>query len=216
MPSVIFVEPEYTDGPHLFPNDDHAPTSIHPGQLFLADLYRTLISNPARWAKTLLVVTYDEHGGFFDHVPPLNISTVIAGTRVETTGVRVPAFIVSPYVRSGHVFGGALDHTSLLQLLDDRFLTGEGYSAAVNDRQRHLDRILNALSDAPLAGPPPILAATPPIVSGFMLPQVPTAPSTPNAQALHQAATRLARDHPQLLAQPGWEKLNMYLATAPR
>ena len=74
MPSVIFIEPEYTDGPHADPNDDHAPTGIQPGQAFLADVYQTLISNPARWAKTLLVVTYDEHGGFFDSTYPRSLS----------------------------------------------------------------------------------------------------------------------------------------------
>ena len=68
MPNVIFVEPEYADGPHLSPNDDHAPTGVQPGQAFLSELYQTLTSNPARWSKTMLVITYDEHGGFFDHV----------------------------------------------------------------------------------------------------------------------------------------------------
>jgi len=95
MPNVVFIEPEYTDGPHDTPNDDHAPTGVQPGQAFLADLYATLISNPARWAKTMLVVTYDEHGGFFDHVPPFEIPITINGVTLPTTGVRVPAFVVS-------------------------------------------------------------------------------------------------------------------------
>jgi phospholipase C len=65
VPKVMFIEPEYTDGPHSEPNDDHAPTDVQPGQRFLADVYNLLTSNPARWLTTLLVVTYDEHGGFF-------------------------------------------------------------------------------------------------------------------------------------------------------
>ncbi len=50
-PNVIFIEPEYTDGPHSSPNDDHAPTGIEPGQAFIADIYRVLTSNPARFCS---------------------------------------------------------------------------------------------------------------------------------------------------------------------
>jgi phospholipase C len=216
MPAVVFVEPEYTDGPHSDPNDDHAPTGIAPGQAFIADLYQTLISNPVRWANTMLIVTYDEHGGFFDHVPPISIPAKIDDTVIETTGVRVPAFIVSPYVTRGHVFHGPLDHTSLLQLLDDRFVKGEGYSVAVNQRQYYLDRILNALSEKPRSGATPLLEAAPRPAKS---PSVPAAPSTANAQALHAAAQKISNEHPELLRQPGWEKLNAYMANpviAPR
>jgi phospholipase C len=212
MPSVIFVEPEYTDGPHVAPNDDHAPTGIQPGQAFLANLYQILISNPARWAKTLLVVTYDEHGGFFDHLPPLPIPTTIAGVTLNTTGIRVPAFLVSPYVQPGSVFTGALDHTSILQMLDDRFLKGEGYSVAVNKRQANFNRILNALNSPPRAGAAPQVAR-PAAAPTAPAQAIPSASRTPNAQAFQQAAHRMATDHPELIAQPGWEKLQQYLAT---
>jgi phospholipase C len=219
LPQVIFVEPEYTDGPHLSPNDDHPPTGVGAGQRLLGELYGILTSNATRWAKTLLVVTYDEHGGFFDHVPPLSIPTTIAGLVLDTTGVRVPAFIVSPYVGKGSVFHGPLDHTSLLQLLHDRFLSGEGYSVAVNERQRHFDRIANTLTTSPRSGPPPALGPVLPdsamLLQAQATPVLPSAPATPNARALHQAAERLAKDHPQLLAQPGWENLKAYLAETP-
>lgn len=101
VPKVIFIEPEYTDGPHNTANDDHCPTGMAGGQTFIADIYRTLISNPARWKETLLIVTYDEHGGFFDHAAPLDIAADIAGYSSKTTGLRVPAFLVSPYARAG-------------------------------------------------------------------------------------------------------------------
>jgi phospholipase C len=71
LPPVVFIEPEYTDAPHRDADDDHPPTSIGAGQKFLHSIYTALISRPDRWAKTLLIVTYDEHGGFFDHEPPL-------------------------------------------------------------------------------------------------------------------------------------------------
>jgi phospholipase C len=208
-PQVIFIEPEYTDGPHAEPNDDHAPTGIAPGQAFLADIYRVLTGNPGRWAKTMLIVTYDEHGGFFDHVAPLDIPATINGVQIATTGVRVPALIVSPHVKPGSVFTGPLDHTSLLQLLDDRFVKGEGYSDAVNQRQKSLNRILNALIPVPQTAPPPPMPAI--AAPARVVAPVPAAPNTANARALHLAAKKIAAEHPQYLKQPGWEKLNGYL-----
>jgi len=212
MPSVIFVEPEYTDGPHADPNDDHAPTGIAPGQAFLADLYNILTSNPARWAKTMLVITYDEHGGFFDHVPPLPIETTVAGQLIKTTGVRVPGFVISPYARQG-VFNGDLDHTSLLQLIDDKFGRGAGYSIDVNLRQASLDRLLNTLVDTPMAKIPALPAQAP---AKALVPTTPVpVPNTPNARALHNAAAQFAGEHPELVSQPGWEQMRGYLATHP-
>jgi phospholipase C len=69
----------------------------------------------------MLIVTHDEHGGFFDHVPPRPIrSHVPPGALYRdpfaTTGVRVPAIIASPLVQSGTCYSGTLDHTSILQL----------------------------------------------------------------------------------------------------
>ena len=62
-PQVIFIEPEYDDSPVHFgfaPNDNHPPLQMGPGELFLHNIYAALTANPARWAKTLLVVTYDD------------------------------------------------------------------------------------------------------------------------------------------------------------
>ena len=115
IPSVVFIEPEYTNTPlPLDPNDDHSPTGIAKGQTFLARIYNTLTSNPRLWAKTMLIVTYDEHGGFFDHEPPLPVPCTAGSTRFETTGVRVPAFVISPYVAPGVPNSQGFDHTSIL------------------------------------------------------------------------------------------------------
>jgi phospholipase C len=219
MPSVIFVEPEYTDGPHKTPNDDHPPTGVGPGQSLLLDLYEALTSNPTRWAKTLLIVTYDEHGGFFDHVPPLPIESVIAGQRIATTGVRVPAFLISPQVKAGGVFHGPLDHTSILQMLADRFGEGAGYSPAVDRRQGSLDRISHTLTesariDIPKAAALPgaqqaAVAAGP----GGKVEAPQPAFATPNAAALDLAARKFVEDHPELAQHAAWRDLRKYVAT---
>lgn len=219
QPGVIFVEPEYTDGyPVDPPNDDHAPTGIHRGQLLLADLYRILTSNPDKWAQTLLVITYDEHGGFFDHVPPLPAPTTIQNVKIETTGIRVPAFLVSPYVKPGIPFSGRLDHTSILQLLADRFTEMKhGYSQAVTDREAalKLHRIYQSLTDRPSNLPAPKFDTGKIIAVEAMIPPKQGAETT-NEAAYRQAVEKLNKDHPEMLKSPGWEKVNARLAATPK
>ena len=220
FPSVVFIEPEYSDGPGFRPNDDHPPTGVAGGQALLADIYNILIGNPARWEKTLMIVTYDEHGGFFDHVPPLDVTTMAGGDTFTTTGPRVPALLVSPHVARGQVFNEPLDHTSFLQLLSDRFAGGAAYSKAVSDRQRQLGgRIANAL------GPVRTRAARPPLalietkafhspVHEWLAnrPRV-RAPGTPNGVALDRAVRTLIEENPRLAEHPDFGEMAAYVAT---
>jgi phospholipase C len=217
LPQVIFIEPEYTDGPHGDPNDDHPPTGIAKGQSFLAEIYKALIANEKRWQNMLMLVTYDEHGGFFDHVPPLAMPGVAGGAAFTTTGVRVPAFVVSPHVASGTVFSGALDHTSILQFLAGRFAPGQEYSPAVAARQQHLSRLADIIAPAPVPRAPE-LPATPLSAVDTVAAATPAPPPSgaspadpPNAQALHNAAMKIAGDHPDLITEPGWEQFGAYL-----
>jgi phospholipase C len=92
----------------------------------------TLVANPAIWERTALIVSYDENGGFFDHVSP---PTPPPGTPGEYVlrpsgdpstspiglGFRVPCLVISPYSRGGHVNSETFDHTSQLRLLGRRF-----------------------------------------------------------------------------------------------
>jgi phospholipase C len=131
-PSVIYCEPYYNDlatavgGGHG--NCNHAPLPMAYGEIFLKKVYDALTSNPARWQRTLMILCYDEHGGFFDHVapPPMRCAMPTGGTWHDRTdyttlGIRVPAILVSPIVEPRSVFSGLLDHTSILQLIVDRF-----------------------------------------------------------------------------------------------
>jgi phospholipase C len=215
MPSVIFIEPEYADAPMSTPNDDHPPAPISRGQDFVREIYTILTSNKERWSSTLMIVTYDEHGGFFDHVPPPKVETEVAGVTLKNLGPRVPALLVSQHVAAGQVFSEPLDHTSVLQLLAERFGEGAPYSAAVARRQAHLGRISSALLAEPRKGKSPSMpprprklgAAPPPV------PSVPTAPDTPNAAAIDAIMRELAREHPELLNQPAWGEMKVYLET---
>jgi phospholipase C len=140
FPQVVFIEPRYTDAPHVeAPCDDHAPSPITPGQNFLKSVYSTLITNSAVWRKSLLIVNYDEGGGFFDHVTPLIIPTKqpTGGNYLygdfKTTGPRVPAYLISPFVKPGTIYKNNLDHTSVLKCIARRFGNGL-YSKEVDDR----------------------------------------------------------------------------------
>jgi phospholipase C len=141
FPEVIFVEPTYTDAPHLgMPSDDHPPTSVLGGQNFLRKVYMSLIDNSSRWARTVMILTYDEHGGFFDHYSPLPIATNppkrAKYAAFDSSGVRVPGLVISPLVPQGTIYTRPLDHTSILQFLANKFGKGETYSDEVEHRGR--------------------------------------------------------------------------------
>jgi phospholipase C len=139
FPQVIFLEPTYTDAPHLGnSSDDHAPSAIHFGQEFLSKAYEAVTLNEDVWAKTVMVITYDEHGGFFDHVNPPAVITdpphPDAYDPFQTLGVRVPSFVVSPFVSPGAICHEQLDHTSVLKFLAELFGKGQGYLPSVDER----------------------------------------------------------------------------------
>jgi len=119
---------------------DHPPSPSLFGENILLLIVSALTANPALWAKTLLIVTYDENGGFFDHVAPLAAPpgtpgeyvtapavpdpTVIGNPAITGPiglGFRVPTLIISPFGRGGFVSSDLFDHTSVLRFLETRF-----------------------------------------------------------------------------------------------
>src|ERR671922_50580 len=94
---VSWIDPNFIDLNVLDPNsnDDHPPSDIRAGQAFVLELYEALRRSP-NWNDTVLVIVYDEHGGFYDHQSP---PTVSDDTDYATLGVRVPALVVGPRVK---------------------------------------------------------------------------------------------------------------------
>lgn len=143
FPEVIFLEPSYTDAPHLgSTRDDHAPSSALGGQQFLNEVYRSIRVSP-QFSSTVMIITYDEHGGFFDHVSPPLIPTIPpegchSNPGFRSLGVRVPALVVSPFVSPGHCYTGVLDHTSILKFIGEKFGARngnpQGFSREVDSR----------------------------------------------------------------------------------
>ncbi|KAJ4976694.1 hypothetical protein NE237_001800 [Protea cynaroides] len=110
LPNFTVIEPRYFDLIDLPANDDHPSHDVSNGQKFVKEVYETLRSSP-QWNQTLLVITYDEHGGFFDHVPtPMkvpnpdgNIGPAPYYFKFDRLGVRVPTIMVSPWIKKGTV-----------------------------------------------------------------------------------------------------------------
>ncbi|MEP6746903.1 MAG: alkaline phosphatase family protein [Bacteroidota bacterium] len=202
FPQVIVVEPSYHDAPHFGsdqPNDNHAPLAVGFGEEFLRRTYEAITANQKRWGNTLMVVYYDEHGGFFDHVPPPAIpydTKEDSPFHFNSLGVRIPGILVSPYVAKNSVCSSLFDHTSVLQLLAEKFTPGKPYSATVADRKNKgiesLSTALSAEAD-PAAPPPPQQIIT---VKSMLGDNIATAPSGDMGQAFENAAQQLITREP--------------------
>lgn len=116
---VSWIDPNFVDLSVLDPNsnDDHPPSDVRAGQALVLEIYEALRAGP-QWQSTVLVVVYDEHGGFYDHVDPPAIEDDGSGHR--TLGVRVPALVVGPRV-APFVCHQRFDHTSLIKTILLRF-----------------------------------------------------------------------------------------------
>jgi len=128
LPEYSFVEPNYNDhqadGGEQIASDQHPDHNIQAGELFIASIYNAIKQNPDLWASTALLVTYDEHGGIYDHVVPpsctpdqFTASANDTGTGMpfafDRLGVRVPAILVSPWIPKGTVVNRVFDHASI-------------------------------------------------------------------------------------------------------
>jgi len=194
LPAYSFIEPRYFAG--LFgwaiPNDEHPPHNVAYGEQLIAAVYNAVRGGPA-WRQTLFVVTYDEHGGCFDHVvpPPATPPDGKApdGFDFGYFGVRVPAVIISPYVPAGSIIRPPppgltpFDHTSIIATL--RKLFGIKPLTARDDAAPNLVDVLEAFGTRPDNDGPASITA-------------PAAPPTPGQLA--RAAARSPNSLQQSLA----------------
>ncbi len=118
LPAVSFVDPRFTDESSGTSGDDHPHADVRSGEVFLAEVYAAVTASPA-WGRTMLVINYDEWGGFYDHVAP----TTAPDTKPDTAlrGFRVPSVVISPRARRGYVAHNTYDHTSVLRAIEWRW-----------------------------------------------------------------------------------------------
>ena len=152
LPAVSWIDPNFIDltfGP-AGSNDDHPPSDLHAGQKLVLDLFDAVVQSPA-WPKTMIVITYDEHGGFYDHVAPQQAEDDFPATNRH--GPRVPAFVISPWVEEQHVAHTVFDHTSIIKTILARFCrNSDGTVPDMGARVRaaeHLGHVLTSTAPRP-------------------------------------------------------------------
>jgi phospholipase C len=167
LPAYSFIEPRYFADPLLGtpPNDAHPPHNVADAEALVARVYNAVRRGPA-WQRTLLVITFDEHGGCYDHVVPPP-ATAPGGPTPDGFdfgyfGVRVPAVIVSPFVRPGSIIRPPgltpFDHTSIIATLRRLFAF-----PPLTARDAAAPDLLGALGATPdNDGPPTVTAAAVP------------------------------------------------------
>ena len=153
LPSVAFIEGGYESG-----RDEHPKNNIQTGAAYVASLINALMNSPS-WKDSVFILTYDEGGGVFDHVPPMStvspdgippsdlqptdICTVNGGANCDFTftGFRVPLIVVSPFTRKNFVSHTPADYTAILKLIETRFSLGSltQRDAAQMDMQEFFD-----------------------------------------------------------------------------
>ena len=141
LPNFTLIDPGFTS------NDDHPAHNIQLGQILIGSIYKALAES-SLWQKTLLIITYDEHGGFYDHVPPPKVAD--EEPEFEQLGFRVPTLVIGPHVRRGCVNDLQFDHCSVGATLMKRFGI-----APLNQRMADARDVSSCINPAYLTDPQP-------------------------------------------------------------
>ena len=183
LPAVSIVSPgvsSYTE---------ENPSDLQLGEAFSASVVNAVMQSPA-WPRTALLFMYDEHGGYYDHVappaaiPPDDIAPAVAPVpgvpaAWDHYGLRVPAYVISPYARRDYVSHVVHDHTSVLRFIETKFNLG-----ALTRRDANADNLLDCFDfRRPAFLEPPVLAAPGlPATGSACSPEIPPPPTSTGAR----------------------------------
>jgi len=164
LPQVSFVESSPL-GKVNVESDEHPPANVQVGEKFTHDVIKALTTSP-NWSSSALFLTYDEHGGFYDHVAPPaapkpdNIAPMLqpgdAPGAFDRYGIRVPTIVVSPYAKKHYVSHTVYDHTSILHFIETRFGL-----PTLTKRDKAADPMLGMFDFTKMSNPKPSLLAAP-------------------------------------------------------
>jgi phospholipase C len=160
LPDYSFVEPNYSDhdgdAGALLASDQHPDHDVREGERFIASVYNAIKQNPALWESTALLVTYDEHGGIYDHVPPPPCTPdgfVAQPSATQTgrpflfdrLGVRVPAILISPWIPKGTIVDSSrvFEHASIPATVTGFFI---GQYDDRSNREKQAETFLDLLT----------------------------------------------------------------------
>lgn len=151
LPSVSWIVPNLEDS-------EHPPSLISKGQAYVTTLINTIMKSPC-WGSTAIFLSWDDPGGFYDHVDPPNVD-------VNGYGLRVPGIVISPYAKSGYVDHQQLSHDAYLKFIEDDFIDGSRLDPKTDGRP---DKRIDVREEAPGLGD---------IANDFDFNQTPRAPVT--------------------------------------
>ncbi|HKA82722.1 MAG TPA: alkaline phosphatase family protein [Acidimicrobiales bacterium] len=185
LPDVSIVSPGVTA------YTEENPRDIQLGEAFSASVINAVLASPA-WPRTVLVFMYDEHGGYYDHVaPPRAVPPDDIPPDVEPTpdapaawdhyGLRVPAFVISPFARRNYVSHVVHDHTSVPRLIETKFNLG-----ALTRRDANASNLLDCLDfrrRPAFLDPPELAAPGLPPTGSVCQPETPPPPTRPAEDA---------------------------------
>ncbi|MHB1855241.1 MAG: alkaline phosphatase family protein [Acidimicrobiales bacterium] len=176
LPNVSYLDPRFEDEGSGTSGDDHPHADIRAGDAFLAQAFHAVSTGP-NWDRTVFIVTYDEWGGFYDHVIPPRVTAtspvdkdLVDGRAL--LGYRVPCIVASPWTKgdphSPRVNHGLYDHTSILKLITSTFglkpLTARDASRSPKDPANLAALLARGSGDASVPGSIPAFL-TPPVVN---------------------------------------------------
>jgi phospholipase C len=146
LPSYSFIEPRYANqfgAGGAAANDQHPDHDVEEGEFLIRDVYQAIRGNGALWKSTVLAITYDEHGGIFDHVepescdPPGDGSSTNPPFDFSRLGIRVPAVVVSAYTPINKISSLKYDHTSIIATVRKLFLGQNWQQSYLTNRDRN-------------------------------------------------------------------------------
>jgi phospholipase C len=164
LPQVSFVESD-PFGKVNDESDEHPPANVQVGEKLVHDVMQALVNSPD-WSSSAMFLTYDEHGGFYDHVAPPaavkpdNIAPMLqpgdTPGAFDRYGIRVPAIVISPYAKQHYVSHTVYDHTSILHFIETRFAL-----PTLTNRDAHADPMLGMFDFTTVSHAHPILPNAP-------------------------------------------------------
>ncbi len=157
LPAVSWISPSQPDG-------EHPPASVHQGQAYVTALINAAMKSPD-WNSTAIFLSWDDWGGFYDHVVPPRVDQ-------NGYGLRVPAIIISPYAKKGYIDHQVLSHDAFLKFIEDDFLGGARLNPktdgrpdprpGVRENASILGNLVNAFNFSQLPRKPLLLPTNPP------------------------------------------------------